>query len=162
MSISKKIFNQSKRFVGLLALTFYSLTTLACDLHGAGGFGFGMYGPQQQKWHASPVDNAQKIKLRYPFVTKISTAEVSDISIEYELPIDVKNAKLDIKSSTNLALINDKSLELAQEGGVHAIQVEAEAKGQHVLTLNVSALQNNKPISMTKRIFINAQPANQG
>ncbi len=162
MSLKKVFTMKFKQLVGLLLLTVYSATTLACDLHGSGGFGFGMYGPQKHNWEVSPVDTSPKIKLKFPFVTKISTAELSDIDIAYELPIDVKDARIDIKSSTHLEVKSENSLTLQKEGGAHSIQVETEAKGQHVLTLQVSAMQNNKPISMTRRIFISAQHPKQG
>lgn len=161
MNIRKAFFTQFKRLLSL-QLIMFSGATCACDLHGTGGFGFSMYGPKHQEWLAAPVAPASKIKLRYPFMKKISTSELSDISIQYELPIDVERATLELKSSKMLELKGEKILTLSKEGGVHYIQVEAETNGQHVLTLRVHALQNNKPISMTKRIFVKAEPSNQG
>ena len=133
--------------------------SVACDLHGGMGFGF-FGGAKTVSADAPPEYRAPQLKLFHPYFLRVTTGEQHQMDIGYHTPIGFEQAKLRITTSSGLELSGQDLLALDGPEGSQTLAFVATAPGKQSVTLTMESVNQGKPVSLIRRIHVNATATN--
>ena len=138
-----------------VALVFLSITsaTHACEFHDTPMFGaFGANHPMMNK--AAAPANEEGFVLKHPRAMAIKVNEPGVVKINYQLPLDYRDAKLEFSSQDDLQLGADAPVAIGQLDGEYALNFLAQSKGTHYVKIRVSAERNGSPYTYVQQVKV--------
>lgn len=134
-----------------LVLLFSTNVTLACDQHGAMGFGvfakgMPMHSQVKDKWTPSPI------KMFHPFTKNYQMEQEGSFNIRYSIPADLIDAKMTISSVEGVKLLGDTAIALDDATGTTPVPFEVEKEGSHIITVRIDGKEGDKPVKLVRTI----------
>ena len=136
-----------------LALLSVSSYSLACEFHDTPMFGaFGANHPMMNK--AAAPANEEGFVLKHPRAMAIKVNEPGVVKINYQLPLDYRDAQLEFSSQDDLRLGADAPVSIGQLDGEYALNFSAQSKGTHYVKIRVSAERNGSPYTYVQQVKV--------
>lgn len=145
----KRLMTSSTALV-LLATTS---ATFACEFHDTPMFGaFGANHPMMSK--AAAPTNEEGFVLKHPRAMAIKVNEPGVVKINYQLPLDYRDAQLEFSSQDDLRLGADAPVAIGQLDGEYSLNFSAQSKGTHYVKIRVSAERNGAPYTYVQQVKV--------
>jgi hypothetical protein len=131
-------------------------TALACELHNMPGFGvFGASMPGKIQPHAMSK-STRTLKVTHPNFLAIESDTDASIDVEYTLPLEYRNIEIAFTPSENVTLEGKPKISPTALRGTYALNFQANAVGEHEISVSVNATKQGQPYSLERKIRITA------
>ena len=143
----------AKAFV-LLAASTFTVSALACDMHGVG---FGMYAKHSNSNYSSANKTTYdpvKILLRHPYFTNLSSGSEKTVEIQYSIPSQISDVTMTLSSTAGIELKSQENLDISNASGTVPVTFSSATPGRHQLVVKVNGQNGEKTVNQTRHISV--------
>lgn len=132
----------------------FSVSALACDLHGQPGFG--LYGHMNFSNSVYSSDSEEMLVITLDEKREVNQGDQTTLDIQYTAPLRFRSVIVEFVASEGINIVSPSSVTLDRLRGNISLEFNAAEMGEHNIAVNVSANEEGYPYFAQQNIVINA------
>lgn len=130
----------------------------ACDMHGAGGYGFSPFGPRYSmadRYETSSQPSAEaQLSITHDRFLSVANGTPSVLLISYEVPNSFIDVKLSFSSDKDIDLLEEPEIILTKSSGVYKLHFASQQIGDQHIKVHISALGEATSVEEERHITV--------